>query len=318
MRIRIIPDDLALRFIRWRRLAMGCSLAAIVASGALFATSGLNYGIDFRGGILIEVRVDAAPPPASVRAAFDGAGLGEVAVQEFGGPTDFLVRIERQPGGDEAQQVAVEEARARLGTAFGEGLDYRRVEFVGPTVSRDLLRDGAIAVVIAVIAMLLYIMFRFELAFGIGAVAALVHDVLLTMGVFSLTGLEFNIATVAALLLIVGYSMNDTVVVYDRVRENLRKYKKMELAGVLDRSINETLSRTVNTTLTTILALGALLVLGGPVIRDFSFAMVWGIVVGTYSSIFVAAPLLLVLGVRRGETRTEGAGSEGTGSEGTA
>lgn len=310
MRIRLVPDDIAIGFIRWRRLALGISLAAIAASAALFVAVGLNYGIDFRGGILIEVRIPAAPAPSSVRDAFAGAGLGEVAVQDFGSETDFLVRIERQPGGDGAQQEAVEEARARLGGAFGGALEYRRVEFVGPTVSRDLLRDGAIAVVIAVVAMLLYIMFRFELAFGIGAVLALVHDVLLTMGVFSLTGLEFNIATVAALLLIVGYSMNDTVVVYDRVRENLRKYKKAELQAVLDRSINETLARTVNTTVTTILALGALLILGGPVIRDFSFAMVWGILVGTYSSIFVAAPLLLTFGVRRGEARAD-AGGEG-------
>ncbi len=311
MRIRLIPDDLSLQFIRWRHLAMGGSVTAVVTSLILFFFLGLNYGIDFRGGTLIEIRVPSVPAVTEIRSAFAGADLGEVAIQEFGAETDFLVRIERQPGGDEQQQRAVEEARERLGSAFGDQIDYRRVEFVGPTVSQDLLRDGAIAVVIAVVAMLLYIMFRFELAFAIGAVVALVHDVLLTVGVFSLTGLEFNIATVAALLLIVGYSMNDTVVVYDRVRENLRKYKKMPLNDLLDRSINETLSRTVNTTVTTILALGALILLGGPVIRDFSFAMVWGVLVGTYSSIFIAAPLLLTIGVHRGGPESEEASDKG-------
>ena len=310
MRLRLIPDDTTLQIIRWRRHAMIGSVAAIVASAILFAAIGLNFGIDFRGGILIEVRIPEVPQVTEVRSAFDGAGLGEVAIQEFGEETDFLVRIERQPGGDEAQQVAVETARAHLASAFGDAVEYRRVEFVGPTVSQDLLRGGAIAVLLAVVAMLLYIMFRFEMAFAWGAVAALVHDVLLTIGVFSLTGLEFNVATVAALLLIVGYSMNDTVVVYDRIRENLRKYKKTDLELVLNRSINETLSRTVNTTVTTIMALGALIVLGGPVVQDFSFAMIWGITVGTYSSIFLAAPLLLTFGVRRG---TEAAGSKAEG-----
>ncbi len=304
-RLRLIPDDPTLEIIRWRRHALVASGAAIVISIILYLAIGLNFGIDFRGGILLEVRIPDIPQVAEVRSAFDGAGLGEVAIQEFGEETDFLVRIERQPGGDEAQQAAVEAARERLGAAFGTAVDYRRVEFVGPTVSQDLLRGGTIAVVLAVIAMLFYIMFRFEMAFAWGAVAALVHDVLLTIGVFSLTGLEFNVATVAALLLIIGYSMNDTVVVYDRVRENLRKYKKTPLDQVLNRSINETLARTVNTTVTTILALGALIVLGGPVVRDFSFAMIWGILVGTYSSIFLAAPLLLTFGVRRGAERTD-------------
>ncbi len=299
MRLRLIPDDISLQIIRWRQHAMVGSLVAMAASAVLYAAIGLNFGIDFRGGILMEVRISDVPQVTEVRAAFQGADLGEIAIQEFGEESDFLVRIERQPGGDEAQQAAVESARSHLGAAFGDGVEYRRVEFVGPTVSRDLLRGGAIAVVLAVIAMLLYIMFRFELTFAWGAVAALVHDVVLTIGVFSLTGLEFNVATVAALLLIVGYSMNDTVVVYDRVRENLRKYKKTDLAQVLNRSINETLSRTVNTTVTTILALGALILLGGPVVQDFSFAMIWGITVGTYSSIFLAAPLLLTFGVRR-------------------
>lgn len=310
MRLRLIPDDTTLQIIPLRRHAMIGSVVAIVASAVLYVAIGLNFGIDFRGGILIEVRIPEVPQVTEVRGAFEGAGLGEVAIQEFGEETDFLVRIERQPGGDEAQQAAVETARSHLAAAFGDAVEYRRVEFVGPTVSQDLLRGGAIAVLLAVVAMLLYIMFRFEMAFAWGAVVALVHDVILTIGVFSVTGLEFNVATVAALLLIVGYSMNDTVVVYDRVRENLRKYKKTSLDLVLNRSINETLSRTVNTTVTTILALGALILLGGPVVQDFSFAMIWGITVGTYSSIFLAAPLLLTFGVRRG-AETPGPKAEG-------
>jgi len=225
--------------------------------------------------------------------------IGEVSIQEFGVETDYLIRVERQKGGDNAQQEAVNLIKSSLSSAFMDKIDYRRLEFVGPTVSRDLVSDGVMAIVCAIIAMLAYIWFRFELPFALGAIIALVHDIVLTMGVFAVLGLEFNLATIAAILLIIGYSMNDTVVVYDRIRENLRKFKRMPLTELLNKSINQTLSRTINTTVTTILALGALYFIGGQIIEDFAFAMLWGIVVGTYSSIFIASTILTFLNIRR-------------------
>ena len=216
-----------------------------------------------------------------------------------------MIRIQKQEGGEKAQQVAVEKVKK----ALGAGVQYRRTEFVGPQVSRELFRDGVIAVLLAMVGILAYIWFRFEWQFGLGAIIALLHDVITTIGIFALTGLEFNLSTVAAILTIAGYSINDTVVVYDRVRENLRKYKTMPLTELLNNAINETLSRTVMTSLTTMLALVSLYVLGGEVIRGFSFALIWGVIIGTYSSICVAVPLLLHLNVNRG-VQTSGAGKQ--------
>jgi preprotein translocase subunit SecF len=266
----------------------------------LLPIKGLNFGIDFQGGTMIEVRMPGdAADLAGMRATLGTLGLGEVALQEFGTPTDVLIRIERQEGDDEVQLAAVNLVKGALGEAYGEDVSYRRVEFVGPKVSGELLWAGTQAVLFALIAILIYIWFRFEWQFGVGAVVALIHDVVLTLGIFSLLGLEFNLATVAAILTIIGYSLNDTVVVYDRVRENLRRYKSLSMPALLDRSLNDTLARTLMTSLTTLIALGALFVVGGPVIRDFTFAMMWGVVIGTYSSIFIATPLLLQLHVRR-------------------
>jgi preprotein translocase subunit SecF len=297
---RFIPDRTNIPFVRYQRLGYAISGALIVLSLLLLPTKGLNFGIDFQGGILIEVRV---PGPAAdlgaMRATLGGLGLGEVALQEFGGPTDVLIRIERQAGGEEAQLAAVDRVKTALAERFGDDVSYRRVEFVGPKVSGDLFWAGTQAVIYALIAILAYIWFRFEWQFAVGAIIALIHDVVLTLGIFSLLGMEFNLSTVAALLTIVGYSLNDTVVIYDRVRENLRRYKSMSLPALIDRSINETLARTVMTSLTTLLALVALFVFGGPVIRGFTFAMIWGVLVGTYSTIYIASPLLLHLNLRR-------------------
>jgi preprotein translocase SecF subunit len=297
---RFIPDRTNIPFVRYQRLGYALSGALILLSLLLLPTRGLNFGIDFQGGILIEVGV---PGPAAdlgaMRAVLGNLGLGEVALQEFGEPTVVLIRIERQVGGEEAQLAAVDRVKAALGERFGGDVSYRRVEFVGPKVSGDLFWAGTQAVLYALIAILAYIWFRFEWQFAIGAIVALIHDVILTLGIFSLLGLEFNLSTVAALLTIVGYSLNDTVVIYDRVRENLRRYKTMPLADLIDRSINETLARTVMTSLTTLLALIALFAFGGPVIRGFTFAMIWGVVVGTYSTVYIASPLLLHLNLRR-------------------
>lgn len=296
--LRLIPDGLDFPFLSWRRMAFVCSLALIGLSIILFIIRGLNYGIDFRGGILIEVKTPGVAQVSSMRDSLSTLGLGEVALQEFGAPDDILIRVERQDGDEKAQLQAVSVVKSRLEEDFGTGLDYRRTEFVGPKVGRELISAGIKAVISALLAMMVYIWFRFEWQFSLGAVAALLHDVVLTVGMFALTGLEFNLATVAAILLIVGYSLNDTVVVYDRVRENLRKYKKLALVNVLNRSINDTLSRTLMTSITTMLALLSLYVLGGSVIADFSLAMIWGVLVGTYSSIFIAAPTLIFLKLR--------------------
>ena len=305
MRLRLIGARTNFPFMAWRRYGFMLSAVVLAASAALFAARGLNYGIDFRGGILMEVATEGGGDDlGDMRNALGGLGLGEVSLQEFGA-TDLgdrpsvLIRIERQPGGESAQSEAIAQVREALDALYGSGIDYRRQESVGPKVGAELIWAGVQAVTIALAAMLVYIWFRFEWQFALGAVAAVAHDVAATIGVFALLGLEFNLATVAAILLIVGYSMNDTVVVYDRVRENLRKYKAMSLIDLLSRSINDTLSRTVMTSVTTLLALLALWVLGGPVIRDFCFAMVWGVVVGTYSSVFIASPLLIPFGLER-------------------
>jgi len=297
---RLVPDQTSIPFLRYRTLALAISGVMMAISLVLLPTKGLNFGIDFRGGTMIEVRMPGdAADLGGMRAILGGLGLGEVALQEFGAPTDVLIRIERQQGDEETQMAAVDVVKSALAEGYGNDLSYRRVEFVGPKVSSELLWAGTQAVLYALIAVLVYIWFRFEWQFGIGAVVALVHDVVLTLGIFSLLGLEFNLATVAAILTIVGYSLNDTVVVYDRVRENMRRYKALSMPDLLDRSLNETLARTLMTSVTTLIALLTLFVFGGPVIRDFTFAMIWGVVVGTYSSIFIATPLLLQLHVRR-------------------
>ena len=299
-KLRLVPARTSIPFLRFRLMAFALSGFLALASVVLFLTLNLNYGIDFRGGILIEVRTPEVAEIGRMRGALSGLGLGEVALQEFGDPRDVLIRVERQAGDATAQQRAVEMVKKALDREIGTGISYRRVEFVGPKVSDELKEAGTIAVLLAVFCMLVYIWFRFEWQFSVGAVVALVHDVVLTIGVFSLTRLEFNLSIIAALLTIVGYSMNDTVVIYDRVRENLRRYRTMELKELLDVSVNETLSRTTMTSVTTLLALLTLFFFGGEVIRGFTFAMIWGVVVGTYSSIFVAAPVLIYLGVRRG------------------
>ncbi|MDA1132686.1 MAG: protein translocase subunit SecF [Proteobacteria bacterium] len=296
--IRLAPPETQIPFLSFRFFAFALSGVLAVASVVLLMISGLNFGIDFRGGILIEVRTAEAADISVMRDAVSGLGLGDVGLQEFGEPRDVLIRIAQQPGGEEAQLAAADLVKEALAGRVGE-VEYRRVEFVGPKVSAELIRDGLLALALALGAMMIYIWLRFEWQFGLGAVIALAHDVLVTMGVFSLLQLEFNLSIIAAILTIIGYSMNDTVVVYDRVRENLIKHRTMPLIDLLNRSKNETLSRTLMTSVTTLLALLALFFFGGAVIKGFTFAMIWGVVVGTYSSIFVAGPLLLYFGIDR-------------------
>jgi SecD/SecF fusion protein len=293
--IKLVPDDTKLSFMSWRRYAFGLSAALSIAAMVLFFSIEMNYGIDFRGGSSIEVQAKGTTAdPGDVRGRLSELNLGDVQVQEFGSPRDLLIRIEGQGGGDNAEQSVVEKVRSELQDDY----DFRRVESVGPTVSGELAFYGTMGILASMMAMLIYIWFRFEWQFGVGAIIATVHDVTMMVGLYVLSGLEFNLTSIAAILTIVGYSINDTVVVYDRVRENLRRYKKMPIEDLLDLSMNQTLSRTVLTGVTTLLALVALYLFGGEVIRSFVFAMIFGILIGTYSSIFVAGPLLILFRLR--------------------
>ena len=293
--LRIVPDGTSFGFMRFRRVSFPASAALSVLSVLLFLAVGMNFGIDFRGGSVMEIRaLSGTADLAALRASVDKLHLGDVEVQGFGTPADVTLRIGLQPGGDAEQQAAVKRVKA----AVGEGYDTsRRSETVGPRVSGELVQSGTLGIVASVLAVLVYLWFRFEWQFAVGAVIATLHDLVLTIGFFAITGLEFNMTSIAAILTIVGYSLNDTVVVLDRIREMMRKYKRMSISDMLDISINTTLSRTIMTSMTTFLALVALVGFGGHVIQSFSLAMMFGVVVGTYSSIFIAAPVLIYLGV---------------------
>ncbi len=302
--IRKLPIDLNLNFIGRRSLFMVFSAALMLASIGLFFTQGLNFGVDFRGGILMEVRTSGPADLSVLRSRVSGLGIGEVTLQAFGEPTDVLINIAKQEG-DEAEQI---QAIQLVKDALGEGIEIRRQEFVGPKIGDELKEAGLLATVLALLAIGTYIWFRFEWQFGVAALVALVHDVVATVGFYSLTQIEFNLATLAAVLTIAGYSINDTVVIFDRVRETLRRFKKLSLGEVLNRAINLTLSRTILTSVTTLLALFALFFFGGEVIRGFTSGLIWGVAIGTYSSVGLAVPLLLLLKLRRGgETDPEDA-----------
>ena len=296
MRLKLVPSETSIDFLRFRMPVLGFSGLLVAASVALFAIIGLNLGIDFRGGILIEARSTDGPADISgVRSGLGKLGLGDISLQGFGSETDVLVRVQRQDGDESAQIAAIAAITATLGDSY----EIRRTEFVGPTVGAELAEKGVWAVVCALLAIMVYIWFRFEWQFSIAAIMALAHDVISTIGLFALTGFEFNLATVAAILTIAGYSINDTVVVFDRVRENLRRYKSCDQPAILNMSLNETLSRTVMTSVTTLLALLAIVLFGGAVLRDFARAMMWGVLIGTYSSVFVAVGMLAFFDLKR-------------------
>ena len=296
MRLKLVPSETNIDFLRLRKPALGLSSILVLASVLLFSMIGLNLGIDFRGGILIEARNTNGPADiADLRSDLGKLGLGDISLQGFGTDTDVLVRVQRQEG-DEAAQIAAIKA---ITDTLGGDYDIRRTEFVGPTVGAELASKGIQAVICALLAIMVYIWFRFEWQFSIAAILALAHDVITTIGLFALTSFEFNLATVAAILTIAGYSINDTVVVFDRVRENLRRYKSYEQPRIMNLSLNETLSRTVMTSVTTLLALLAIVLFGGAVLRDFALAMIWGVLIGTYSSIFVAVGMLAFFDLKK-------------------
>jgi preprotein translocase subunit SecF len=301
--LRIVPDDTKFDFMRFRRVSFPVSALLSIIAILLYFFHGLNFGIDFVGGTLIEVQSKAGPADlAKMRAAIEGLNLGEAQLQQFGPPTDVLIRIPEQPGGEEAQQAAVAKVRG----ALGDTVDYRRVEVVGPRVSTELLAYGTMGLMAAILAILTYLWFRFEWQFALGAMIANVHDLVLTVGFMSLTQIDFDLTSIAALLTILGYSLNDTVVIYDRIREMLRRYKKMPMADLLNISVNATLSRSIITHVTVTLALLALLLFGGQAIHSFTATMMFGVVlVGTYTSFFIAAPVLIYLGVGTSRLATE-------------
>jgi preprotein translocase SecF subunit len=298
--LRLIPDNTKIPFMAARKATIPIALALVIASIAGYLALGFNFGIDFTGGLLMEVhRTSGAADLSKVRADIEGLKLGDAQVQGIGQPSDVLIRLGEQPGGEKAQQAAVEKVRAKLGSEF----DFRRVEVVGPAVSSDLKFNAVIAVVVSLLMILGYLWFRFEWQFAVGAVITTIHDVILTLGFMAFFQVSFDLPILAAILTIVGYSLNDTVVIYDRVREMMRKYKKMPMTELIDRSINETLSRTVVTALTVFIASVSLLAFGGDALRGFSFILVIGVVIGTYSSIVVSAPLLIFLNLRATEDK---------------
>ncbi|MGY4506840.1 protein translocase subunit SecF [Bradyrhizobium sp. USDA 3650] len=301
--LRIVPDDTHFDFTQFRRISFPISATLSILAIVLFFTHGLNFGIDFKGGTLMEVRAKSGTADiAQMRSTLGSLGLGEVQLQQFGGPADVLLRVAEQPGGDKAQQAAVDKVRA----ALGDSVDYRRVEVVGPRVSGELLSYGMLGLMLAIVSILVYLWFRFEWQFALGAMIANVHDIVLTIGFMSISQVDFDLTSIAALLTILGYSLNDTVVIYDRIREMLRRYKKMPMPQLLNESINSTLSRSIITHFTVTLALLALLLFGGHAIHSFTAVMMFGVVlVGTYTSIFIAAPILIYLGV--GEHREDAA-----------
>ena len=296
--LRLAPENTKFPFMRFRRVSYPLSATLSIIAVLLFVFVHMNFGIDFAGGTVIELRAKGGSAEVgTLRALAEKLNLGEIEVQAFGNKSDATMRFGLQPGGDVAQQAAVERVRAAVENDY----ELRRVEVVGPRVSNELVQSGTLGVVLSIIAVLGYLWFRFEWQFAVSAVIATMHDLLLTVGFFAVTQLEFNTTSIAAILTIVGYSLNETVVVLDRIREMMRKYKKMSTAHIIDMSINAVLPRTIMTATTVFLALLSLAIFGGQVIRSFSLAMIWGIVVATYSSVFICSPMLIYLGLRTDE-----------------
>lgn len=314
--IRLVPDTTTIDFIGKRMPAMALSGLLILACLVSLVFQGLNFGIDFAGGLLIEARTQQEADLGDMRQRLNGLGLGEVSITRIGDAgRDVMIRVPKQEGEEEAQMAALNAVKG----ALDQTVEYRRTELVGPKVGEELVRDGALAVGLAILVISAYIWIRFEWQFGVGALAATIHDVIATLGIFSLFQIDFDLTTVAALLTIAGYSINDTVVNYDRVRENLRRYKTTTLGDLINISLNQVLSRTILTSGTTLVAVLAILFFGGPVLRGFAIGLTWGIVIGTFSSIYVAMPLLLYTGVRREADEdpfAEAGGDSRPGSEG--
>ena len=293
---RLFPEDTHFDFVKLRHFGFILSMLLVVITVIGLFHPGLNFGTDFKGGILIEARKSEPVDVSALRTTLDGLGLGGVELQEFGSPSDVLIRIEHQAGGEDAQNAAITKVRETMGASY----EYRRVEVVGPRVGQELSHAAVIAISCALLMIGAYVAFRFEWQFGIAAIIATFHDVFVTLGLYAITHIEFNLTSVAALMTLAGYSLNDTVVVFDRIRENLRRSKSATLKTVINDAVNQTLSRTLMTSLSTFVAIGPLVLFGGPALHGFSLAIFWGVLVGTFSSIYVAASLLLYMKPIRG------------------
>jgi preprotein translocase subunit SecF len=298
--INFIPHNTNINFVGARFITLGLSVFLVVATLAGILINGLNFGIDFKGGFSIVIRTQEPADVSSLREKMGGLGLGDYTLQGFGGPHDVLIRIQRQSDDEKSQQ----EALVKIKNVLGTGVEYRQIETVGPKAGQELIRSGIAAVVMAIVAMLAYIWIRFDWQFSVCAILALVHDCFAILAMYCFLPFEFNITAIVAILTTAGYSINDTVVIYDRIRENIRKNKKMDLKTLINRSINETLSRTILTSSTTLISLGALYFFGGKVIAEFSLPIIIGIAVGTYSSICIAAVLLLYVGIKAQKNET--------------
>ena len=317
MRLRLVPEETNYDFFKWRRITFGASVVAVIVSFILWAVVGLNFGIDFQGGTSIRTQAEQTIDDGEYRRAVEALNIGEVTVTQVIDPNFAenqhvaLIRIQAQEGEESATRDLVGQVETAL-KEIDPSIEFTSVESVGPKVSGELVQTAFFAVFAAMIAILIYIWLRFEWQFSVGAVAALIHDVIVTIGIFSLLQIRFDLATIAAILTIVGYSINDTVVIFDRLRENLRKFKTTPLQEVMNRTVNETLSRTLMTSGTTLIALIALLIFGGDVIRGFVFAITWGVIIGTYSSVYVAKNVVLMLGVKRDWSKPSDGGGAGT------
>lgn len=308
--IRLIPDDTKIDFLRVHKITFMISVIMVVGSILLIAVKGLNYGVDFAGGILMEVKTEGPADLAAMREQLSSLGLGEAALQEFGAPDTVLLRLQRQGEEQGAQIAAIDKVKAALGSSF----EFRRTEFVGPKVGAELIHDAVLATVLALFGIMAYVWFRYEWQFAVNCIVALFHDCITTVGLFALLGWQFDLNIVAAVLTIAGFSVNDTVVIYDRIREELRRYKKMPLRELINLSINRTLSRTIMTSGLAFLAVLAILLFGGEALRGFSLAMSWGIVAGTYSTICVATPMLIYMKLRRRASEPAAAPAGGAGA----
>ncbi|MDE3059425.1 MAG: protein translocase subunit SecF [Pseudomonadota bacterium] len=301
MPLRLFPHKSQFDFMGRRWIGFAFSIALTLLSLSLLFTKGLNLGIDFTGGILMEIHTEKPVELGGLRGLLNQQGFGEVSLQNIGNPNDVMIRIQVSKNQEQAKVVA--QVKELLAGKVGAGIDYRRIDYVGPTVGAELVQNGVLAVLLSFGAIMLYVWFRFEWQYGIGAILALMHDSIMVIGFFAVTRFEFGLTAIAAILTIVGYSINDSVVIYDRIRENMRRFKKMPVFELLNLSINDTLSRTILTASTTLLASLALAIFGGEVIRGFSCAMVFGVVIGTYSSIYISAPTLIYLNIRPNEAK---------------
>ncbi len=296
--LKLVPEKTNINFMGQKWLGFCLSIVLVLGSFVSMGVRGFNYGIDFSGGILMEARMEQAPDLAKMRNLLTELAIGDISLQNFGTEKDVMIRVGSKAEDDKEQMRTVEQIKTLLAKEFPGGIEYRKIDYVGPQVGKELIWSGTLAMLLAFLGIMVYVWVRFEWQYGVGALCALLHDAILTLGFLSITHLEFNLTSVAAVLTIIGYSINDSVVIYDRIRENSRKYKKMAMNEVLNVSMNETLSRTILTVTTVLLTTLALVLWGGEVLRSFSLAMLFGLMVGTYSSVYISAPVLIYLKLR--------------------